>query len=601
MGMEVAGDTSKPGGRNENNLFGGGSPVLLEWLFLIGPLSVVLLPVAAGPSILVPVTAVCALYVLALFEPWRKGSHQQKASPKKKRVAVVGAGPSGVAAVKEFVAAGHDVTCYEAADSVGGLFARCYDRAVLTSSAAITAFSDFPPDPVEHRHFTKDEYKTYLERYVDHFEIRPLIQLRRRVERANYDPEQGGWLLQVSQVDGVSEAVGPFDTLVVCSGLNQVPNLPPIDSTLFTGQVLHSKDYRNAIPFTGKRVVVVGLGETSADVVAEIAEVAASVTLSLRRGTYVIPRINPLTGYPNDYDSNRLRYSLPKWAHNLAVSIRDRALARWGNSEPKDRFRLELLRRPGTPAPMNQFATKSDNFIRAIESGRCRVAAGLAAFTPEGVTLTDGEQVAADVVLFATGYKAQGYSFLHDSSTPRCPSELWHLMYSPEHRERLVFIGYARPAIGAIPPIAEIQARYAALVTSGQRALPTPEVMEREFEQRLSARAISFNEPRIVALVDWIPYMDHLAEKIGCRVRANDLVLRPRLAWRLATGTMLVAQYRLTGPDANAELAERSLQLPGGMRPVDKLWFIAFHGLVAVTALWEALPGRRRYRHCGLI
>jgi hypothetical protein len=95
--------------------------------------------------------------------------------------------------------------------------------------------------------------------------------------------------------------------------------------------------------------------------------------------------------------------------------------------------------------------------------------------------------------------------------------------------------------------------------------------------------------------------MDHLAEKIGCRVRARDLLLRPKLAWLLATGTMMVAQYRLTGPDAKPELAERSLQLPGGMRPVDKLWFICFHALVAVTALWEALPGRRRYRHCGLI
>lgn len=588
-------------GEKANSSGSIGSPVLLDWAFILGLSSLFLVPVTAQPSVLVPITAICALYVLALVEPWRKSPNEDKAPPLKKRVAVVGAGPSGIAAVKEFVAAGQDVTCFEAADSVGGLFARCYDRAVLTSSAAITAFSDFPPDPVEHRHFTKDEYKTYLEKYVDNFAIRPLIHLRTRVERANYDPAQGGWCLQVSQDNGASEEVGPFDTLVVCSGLNQVPNLPDVDSTAFTGQVLHSKDYINAKSFAGKRVVVVGLGETSADVVAEIAEVAASVTLSLRRGAYVIPRINRLTGFPNDYDSNRLRYSLPKWAHNLAVSIRDRALAHWGNAEPKDRYRLELLRKPGTPAPMNQFATKSDNFIQAIESGRCRVAAGLAAFTSEGVTLADGEQVAADVVLFATGYRAQGYRFLQDSSTPRCPSELWHLMYSPEHRERLVFIGYARPAIGAIPPIAEIQARYAALVTSGQRVLPTPEVMAREWRERLSARAISFNEPRIVALVDWIPYMDHLAEKIGCRVRARDLLLRPKLAWLLATGTMMVAQYRLTGPDAKPELAERSLQLPGGMRPVDKLWFIGFHALVAVTALWEALPGRRRYRHCGLI
>ena len=365
MGVE-GGISIAERGEKANSSGSTGSPVLLDWAFILGLSSLFLVPVTAQPSVLVPITAICALYVLALVEPWRKSPNDDKAPPLKRRVAVVGAGPSGIAAVKEFVAAGQDVTCFEAADSVGGLFARCYDRAVLTSSAAITAFSDFPPDPVEHRHFTKDEYKTYLEKYVDNFAIRPLIHLRTRVERANYDPAQGVWCLQVSQDNGASEEVGPFDTLVVCSGLNQVPNLPDVDSTAFTGQVLHSKDYINAKSFAGKRVVVVGLGETSADVVAEIAEVAASVTLSLRRGAYVIPRINRLTGFPNDYDSNRLRYSLPKWAHNLAVSIRDRALAHWGNAEPKDRYRLELLRKPGTPAPFLQVTFAANAVVTSV-------------------------------------------------------------------------------------------------------------------------------------------------------------------------------------------------------------------------------------------
>ncbi|MFN9546080.1 MAG: NAD(P)-binding domain-containing protein [Cyanobacteriota bacterium] len=576
-------------------------PALASWSLILVPVGLFIFPVVTAPWVLLPIGGAITLYVLALLEPWRRRQVALEAPSLKRRVAVVGAGPSGIVSVKEFTAAGHDVTCFEAGHSVGGLFSRCYDRAVLTSSAAVTAFSDFPPDPIEHRHFSKSEYVDYLDRYVDHFDIRSKIRLQQRVERAHFDEASGSWSLNISGEDGHSETVGPFDTLVVCSGLNQVPNLPVADSKPFRGEVLHSKDYRNASSFAGKRVVVIGLGETSADVVAEIAEVASSVVLSLRRGAYVIPRINPLTGYPNDYDSNRLRYALPKWAHNLAVTVRDRAQARWGAVSSKDRQRLELLKKPGTPPPMNQFATKSDNFINAIESGRCRIAAGFVNFTAEGVSLADGEQVAADVVLFATGYKAQGYSFLEGSSMPSCPSQLWHLMYSPQHREHLVFVGYARPAIGAIPPIAEIQARYAALVTSGQLALPNAEEMARECDERLSARAVSFDEPRIVALVDWIPYMDHLADKIGCRPRLEKLLLRPRLAWRLATGTMLVAQYRLHGPDANPALAEQSLEIPGGMPLLDKLWYLAIHGLVAIAALWEALPSRRRYRHCGLI
>lgn len=576
-------------------------PVAIHWGVTLAPLGLLGLSVVAAPWTLVPIATAGGLYALSLLEPWRARPTAPDRPAAARRVAIVGAGPSGLAALKEFAAAGHDVVCFEATASVGGVFSQCYDGTRLTSSAAVTAFSDFPPARDEHRHWTKDEYLDYLERYVDHFSLRGRLRLERRVERARFDEARGGWFVDVRAAGGAVEVAGPFDTLVVCSGLNQTPNLPKADPTAFRGEVLHSKDYRNAAPFAGKRVVVVGLGETGADVVAEIAEVAASVVLSLRRGAYVIPRINPRTGYPNDYDSNRLRYALPKWAHNLAVTICDRAWSRWGAARPSDRKRTELLRMPGTPPPFSQFATKSDNFIAAIERGRCRIAAGFTGFTPDGVALADGEHVPADVVLFATGFKATGYGFLDGAGAPDCPSKLWHLMYSPEHRERLVFIGFARPAIGAIPPIAELQARYAALVASGQRELPDPARMARELDERRRARAASFDEPRIVALVDWIPYMDHLADKVGCRPRLRDVLLRPRLAWRLATGTMLVAQYRLTGPDAAPELAERSLDLPGGMRLRDKLWFIAFHAMVAGGALWEALPSRRRYRACALV
>lgn len=576
-------------------------PAAIHWGVTLAPLGLLGLAVVAAPWTLVPLAAAGGLYGLSLLEPWRARPTSPGGADVRRRVAIVGAGPSGLVALKEFAAAGHDVVCFEATASVGGVFSQCYDGTLLTSSAAVTAFSDFPPEPEVHRHWTKDEYVDYLERYVDHFGLRGRIRLESRVERARFDAASGGWLVDVLAQDGAVSTAGPFDTLVVCSGLNQTPNLPQADRQRFRGEVLHSKDYRNAAPFAGKRVVVVGLGETGADVVAEIAEVAASVVLSLRRGAYVIPRINPRTGYPNDYDSNRLRYSLPKWAHNLAVTICDRAWARWGAARSSDRKRAELLRMPGTPPPFSQFATKSDNFIAAIERGRCRIAAGFAGFTPDGVALADGENVPADVVLFATGFKATGYGFLDGADAPDCPSKLWHLMYSPEHRERLVFIGFARPAIGAIPPIAEIQARYAALVASGKRELPEPARMARELDERRSARAASFDEPRIVALVDWIPYMDHLADEIGCRPRLRDVLLRPRLAWRLATGPMIVAQYRLTGPDAAPELAERSLDLPGGMRMRDKLWFMAFHAMVAGSALWEALPSRRRYRACALI
>ena len=573
----------------------------IHWGVTLAPLGIASLATVTAPWMLLPIAGASSLYGLSLLEPWRARPTDSSA-PVRRRVAIVGAGPSGLVALKELTAAGHDVVCFEATACVGGVFSHCYDGAQLTSSAAVTAFSDFPPEPDTHRHWSKDEYVDYLERYIDHFGVRNRILLEHWVERAHFDKSRNGWFIDTRDTDhtGVTDCTthGPFDTLVVCSGLNQTPNLPQADPEIFRGQVLHSKDYRNAAPFAGKRVVVVGLGETGADVAAEIASVADSVVLSLRRGSYVIPRTNPRTGYPNDYDSNRLRYALPKWAHNLAVNICDRAFARWGAARPSDRLRVKLLR---NSSPFRRFATKSDNFINAIERNQCRIGAGFVGFTENGVELADGEEVPADVVLFATGFRAAGFGFIDDAAAPHCPSQLWHLMYSSEHRERLVFLGFARPSVGAIPPIAELQARYAALVTSGQRELPNRSQMAREPAARQRAHAASFDEPRLVTLVDWIPYMDVLADRIGCRPRLREVLVRPQLAWRLATGPMLAAQYRLTGPDATPKLAKQSLDLPGGMRLRDKLWFLSFHAMIAGSTLWEALPSRRRYRSCSLV
>ncbi len=575
-------------------------PPAIHWGVTLAPLGLAGLITATAPWMLVPIAATLGLYGIALSEPWR--SRPPRASERKsRRVAIIGAGPSGLTTLKEFTASGHDALCFEAGNSVGGVFAQCYDGTRLTSSPAVTAFSDFPPERGDHQHWSKREYVDYLERYTENFALRDRIRLRNRVLTTNYE-EGAGWTLRIRTEDG-ERLEGPFDTLVICTGTNQQPNLPKADRNGFSGTVLHSKDYRNADAFTGKRIVVVGLGETSADVVAELAAVASECTLSIRRGAYVIPRINPLTDYPNDYDSNRLRYALPKWAHDLAVTVCDGAYTRWGAARPSDRLRTALLRRPHTPAPFRQFATKSDNFIRALESNRCRLGGSFRGFTPNGVLLegeAGDEEVKADVVLFATGFKAKSFDFLPDDAAG-CPSHLWHLMYHKEHRERLVFVGFARPSLGALPPVSELQARYAALITSGERQLPSAPEMGRAIVERKRARVASFDDKRLVTLVDWIPYMDALADRIGCRPRLRDLLSRPRLCWQIVTGPMLVAQYRLADPDSTPELAARSLDLPGGMRLRDKLWYLSIHGLVAVCTPWEILPQRRRHRSCAIV
>ncbi|MGB1015400.1 MAG: flavin-containing monooxygenase, partial [Nannocystaceae bacterium] len=481
------------------------------------------------------------------------------------------------------------------------VFTRTYDGAQLTSSPPTTAFSDFPPERGEYQHWSKEEYVAYLNRYVDHFQLRGKIRFKNLLKDARYDDELGGWLLEISTgTKSITE--GPFDTLVVCTGQNRTPNLPQTDLSGFTGEVLHSARYQNPARFAGKRVVVVGIGETSADIVADIAAVADTCTLSARNGAYVIPRINPRTGEPNDFDSNRLRYALPKWAHNLAVTVCDRAYARWGASGREARRRVALLGETKLAKPFRQFATKSDRFIKMIEAGQCQMAKGFVGFTPNGIRTQDNREIPADVVVFATGYRASGWKFFSDENLPTCPSHFWRMMYTSSYQEKLAFIGFVRPSIGSVPPVAELQARYAARIASGDVKLPDRTTQLHDIERRKQARLASFDNQRLALLVDWIPFMDTLADQIGCRPNLRGLLRKPSLLWRVSTGPMVAAQYRLLGPDATPELAAETLEsLPPGMRLRDKLWFFAIHALLSMGAPFEALPSRREYRACTLI
>lgn len=578
---------------------GGRLPALLDWGGALTPLATLGLLTVAAPWLLAPIGAASGLYALSLLQPVRRRARALGPKTRSQRVAIVGAGPSGVVALKEFCAAGHDARCFEAGPAIGGVFASCPERTRLTTSAALTAFSDFPPPPDFHNHWTTREYQDYLERYVEHFGLRGRIELGSTIAKAQFDEARGGWMLEVRTAAGMREC-GPFDTLAVCSGLNQKPNIPAYERNGFGGEILHSKHYGEAAAYAGKRVLVVGLGETGADIIPELAEVAASCVLSLRRGAFVIPRLKRNGRFPVDYNTNRLRYALPKWAHSSSMLLRQRTELRWGTPPAKVRVRAALGRLPRTAPPLYQSATKSDDFVAAIHSGRCRVAPGFVGFTPAGVVLEGGEEVEVDAVIFATGYQAAGFDFVGEAA-PSCPSKLWNRMYTSTARERLVFIGFARPPVGALPPIAELQARYAAQVASGASELPPAERMEGEVAEHERIHERSFEPTRLRALVEWIPYMDELAERIGCRPRLRRLIRDPRLLWQIATGPMVAAQFRLDGPDADPELALQSIALPDGMPLREKLWYCALHSLVLGGALWEALPGRRRLRSCSLV
>jgi len=181
---------------------------------------------------------------------------------------VPGAGPSGIVAAKYMLAGGEfEVSVYEQGASVGGTFVnKTYDNTTLVSSKYITLFADLRCPPEESEHMTSVSYVEYLKRYCDKFALWPHIQFGKSVTRVRKDEASGTF--HVAHTDSARPEVvvdEEFDYVVVCSGLHNVPEIPHFDGIEgFPGKTLHSSEYKEPSLFRGKRVLVIGSGETGA-------------------------------------------------------------------------------------------------------------------------------------------------------------------------------------------------------------------------------------------------------------------------------------------------------------------------------------------------
>jgi dimethylaniline monooxygenase (N-oxide forming) len=508
-----------------------------------------------------------------------------------KRVAVVGAGPSGLVTVKELIAEGHAPTCFEKAGSLGGVFrfgetdGVVWESCRLTSSGLLTAFSDYPVPPNRTGHMRIADYVDYLSQYCEAFDLSRHISFETTVEAVTPNPD-GDWTIRVRDARGSREE--RFDSVALCAGLHQHPHLPWfLGRETFTGEMMHGAMYRRPSQVSGKRVLIVGAGESGADVAAEVAAHAAQTVLSLRRGVAVLPRT--IFGKPQDLQNSRLQNSSAHWIFQTRnpVDDRKRKVYRWTflpfvfidkfiqltfrffweflpqlwdssfaaiRSNLRTRkLTLELLKTSG--GTLNeQFGTKTDEFVRALADGRCRRAPAIARFEGPRVMFEDNSSFTPDLVIFCTGFETR-MPFLEDAiaAAPR----FLHT-FNPEVGASLGFIGYLRPAFGAIPPLAELQARWFALVQSGRLNLPSKIEMGRTIEEWKRSRAHIFRavKGRLDHLVDYTSCCDELASLVGCKPAWRDVRRESRrFRQRFIAGPFVAAQYRMVGPHADPELA----------------------------------------------
>jgi len=513
-------------------------------------------------------------------------------SRRKKSVCVIGAGVSGLVTVKELLAEGHDVDCFESAEGLGGAFAgkdvsanRAYESLYLTISNYYMAFSDFPPMD-GWKFWTGGEYLQYLKDYAAAFNLMPHIAFSTPVTAVKRVGE-ARWHVSVRRTSDGAESSKVYDAIAVCCGTHQVPKTPAIEGLeTFTGTIRHSYSFWDAKEYVGKRVVVVGLGESSADIVRDVSDVTAECHLVVRQYPFCLPRVLP-DGFPADSMTSRVLYasrddSLWTWllfflffglfylpAHLLGY------VAEW--PYVKDAFGQEVAafmdvntrRTPevvelmakwhGTSnvSFMNKYATKNCSWVPNVIDGKIQPHLGrIRCVSDNRVLLDDGSTVEADAILFCTGYR-DDFAFMPPDAVPANNDvrKLFLHAFKPDVGPSLAYVGFSRPTTGAIPACSELVARYFALLVSGERTLPA-DAADRALRDEQYEDALIYNSIEVRSCVNPCEYMDAVARLIGCYRSHYYYALRPYRYMRWLSALNCAARFRLTGPHACPEQAE---------------------------------------------
>ncbi|KAJ8321896.1 hypothetical protein KUTeg_000367 [Tegillarca granosa] len=355
----------------------------------------------------------------------------------------------------------------------------------------------------------------------------------------------GQWDVKIREKDTDNEENLVFDAVLVCTGHHADKNIPEFPGLSdFEGKVIHSHDYKTSEGYEDKNIVIIGIGNSGGDAAVELGRVANQLYLSTRRGSWVLNRVAD-NGMPIDMlRTNRKNAFLTEI---LPFSFVNSFLERQLNQ----RFDHVAYSLKPKHRAFSQHPTMNDDLPNRIICGSVIVKPDIKRFTKNGVEFVDGTRVDnLDVVFLATGY-TYGFPFLDKSiiDVKNNECDLYKFTFPPHlAKPTLSVIGYIQP-LGAIMPISELQCRLSLRIFKGEVALPTEKEMRADIAKKHAAMAMRYtHSQRHTIQVDWIPFMDELAELNGCKPNIGKLLWTdPFLALRCVFGPCTPYQYRLFG------------------------------------------------------
>lgn len=382
------------------------------------------------------------------------------------RVCVIGAGPSGIAAGKNCIAAGLDVVVFEKNDKVGGNWvfnastghSSVYENTHIISSRTWSEYEDFPmpadyPDYPSHQ-----QLQAYFEAYARHFKVMDLIRFGHIIDHITREAD-GQWRVDLHDNTGAARSE-VFSHLMVANGHHWNPKYPEYPGQ-FSGHFMHSHDFKGVSDdWRGKAVLVIGAGNSACDVAVESARVASTVSLSMRKPQWFLPKF--MFGKPTDVfaaSNNWLPKRVRIWATTLLLRLLQGSYANYGLPAPKRHV-------------FSMHPTLNSDLLDFIRHGRIHPRPAIARLDGDYVEFVDGKRERFDIICACTGFWTT-FPFFDTSLI-----DYQHVDKVPLYRKmmhadypNLYFIGLFQP-LGCIWPMADYQARLACAEITGQYQRP---------------------------------------------------------------------------------------------------------------------------------
>ncbi|KAG0220248.1 Cyclopentanone 1,2-monooxygenase (CPMO) [Mortierella sp. GBA43] len=488
----------------------------------------------------------------------------------KKRVAVIGAGCTGLVAIKECLAEPDhfEVVCFEQAPYIGGLWrymdvtddnpnphSSVYKSTVINTSKSLTTFSDYAIPGNWPTYLHNQKLAQYFDMYAEHFGLVQHIRFRTKVvEIQELKDEQNRWLVRFHTISPASPDLDStsfsaaaaaaatattmdppiqeeiFDNVMMCTGHHSVPRYPsfpgmhPTDPDAYTGKQLHSHFYREVSQdIKGKNVVVVGLGNSAVDLAVELSMNQCQVHLSVRSPVWIVPRW--VAGRPLDQILTRFAFWLPSKVFQFATS----KIVKW--SSPRVHPMMEPRRSLFGAQP-----TINSLLHERISTGTVIPQVNIRRIGPGKRVEFEDDTVLEDVEAI---YWCTGYHLRFPALDPMIVSDghedleqgrvwLWNHMLPPRH-PNMAFIGLFQPS-GAFMPVAELQCRFLVQAWSGQSSASASSVLLLSSSSAAEKKKQKKKHKRKKSIPDNVEQMDREIDRVHQLIRRQYGESSPRHA-----------------------------------------------------------------------